>query len=97
MGADPLRFHPEIAADIEKAIRHYDNISSELGNRFRSAVDDCFDRIEDNPNLFPFAFEDVRFVRTRGFPYVIQYRLVREVPEVLGVYHGASDPAHWRR
>lgn len=40
--ADPLRFHPLVVDDLAAAAGWYDNISSELGNRFRFSVDSRF-------------------------------------------------------
>ena len=43
--ADRLRFHPLVASDLRDAIAWYDEISVELGNRFRETVDARFDHI----------------------------------------------------
>jgi plasmid stabilization system protein ParE len=94
--ADRLRFHPLVASDLRRAIRWYDDISVELGNRFRDAVDAQFDGIAAHPERFPRAFDDVRFARTLKFPYLVLFREVPGLIRVLGVFHGASDPTKWR-
>ena len=45
--AEPLRFHPLVADDLEAAANWYDDISIELGNRFCASVDFRFDAVEE--------------------------------------------------
>ncbi len=93
----PLRFHVEVASDLREAIGWYGDISPNLANRFRVVVDSSFKAIADSPAVYPLAFDDVRFVRVRTFPYLVFYRVVGDISHVLGVFHGASDPAKWRQ
>jgi len=95
--ADRLRFHPLVTSDLRDAIRWYDGISTRLANRFRDLVDARFDQISERPESFPLAFDDVRFARIQRFPYLLLFRESEDVIHVLGVFHGASDPAKWRR
>ncbi len=94
---DSLRFHPEVASDLRTASGWYTDISPDLANRLRVIIDTSFDAIADHPALYPLLFDDVRFVRMRTFPYLVLYRVVNDTPYILGVFHGASDPAKWRR
>ena len=93
--AEPLRFHPDVAGDIQTAVGWYTEKSVDLANRFRDALNQGFDRIVENPEMHPVAFDDVRFTRLRTFPYLIQFRIRNDLPFVLGVFHGASDPSTW--
>lgn len=43
------------------------------------------------------VWKDVRFCRTRRFPYVVYYRVKADRVEVLAVLHGRRDPADWKR
>ena len=82
---------------MRDAIGWYSNISEDLANDFRQAVDTSFDHIVANPDLYPRTIDDVRFVRMRTFPYLVLYRVINDTPFVLGIFHGASDPSKWRR
>jgi len=95
--AERLRFHPLMVSDLRNAIRWYDDISVELGNRFRKSVDGRFDAITQRPESFAFAFEEVRFIRLRRFPYLVLFRLHQNAIHVLGIFHSASDPERWRQ
>ncbi|REJ69829.1 MAG: type II toxin-antitoxin system RelE/ParE family toxin [Planctomycetota bacterium] len=92
-----MRFHPDVVSDLREAIRWYGEISAPLANRFRKRVDASFQRIAENPDLYPRAFDSVRFCRLRTFPYLVLYRSINDIPHVLGVFHGASDPTKWRQ
>jgi len=94
---DSLRFHPEVVSDLREAIGWYSEISQDLANDFRQVIDASLGRLVANPELYPHAFDDVRFVRVRTFPYLVLYKNMNEVPFVLGIFHGASDPSKWRQ
>lgn len=95
--AKKLRFHARVARDVADAIAWYEQRSPGLGDRFRAAVDDRFDAIQENPERFGVAFDDFRFARVFRFPYVVLFRVRTEAVHVVGVFHGASDPKKWRR
>lgn len=90
--ADPMRFHPLVAEDIRFASKWYDEISVDLGNRFRRAVDNRLDTVELRPESFGRVEKELRAVRVEGFPYLVVYRYEMRCTEVLGVFHSAADP-----
>jgi hypothetical protein len=93
---DVLRFHPDVPSDVSHALQWYGNITAPLAERFRQSLDSRFDDIAARPESFAFAFENVRFGRVRRFPYLVLFREVGEVVQILGGFHTASDPAKWR-
>ena len=95
--ADRLRFHPHMVSDLRDAVSWYDEISVDLGNRFRMAVRTCFAEIAEKPNRFGRTSEGIRFARVKRFPYVVLFEEAREAVSVLGVFHAASDPKRWKR
>jgi len=94
--AETLRFHPLVADDLEAAANWYDDISIELGNRFREAIDLRFDSVELQPESFGFVDPPMRAAIVGRFPYLIVFEPSRLATEVLGVFHSASDPTKWR-
>ena len=93
---DEVRFHPDIPNDLAAAIKWYDDISPDVGNRFRDAVSDAFLKVSQQPLLYGYLFDDVRGLRVEAFPYLVQYCLKSDVPFVLGVFHTASNPDRWK-
>ena len=92
-----LCFHPLVASDLRRAVKGYDAISIALGNRFRKMVDARFDRIESQPEIYPTAFDDVRFTTVQRFPFLVLFRIRPERILILDVFPGASDPRQWRK
>ena len=95
--AEPLRFHPDVVDDLEGAAAWYDEISAELGNRFRAAVDSRLDAVELRPESFGMVDQPLRAARVERFPYLIVFEHSSAATEVLGVFHSASDPKKWQR
>ena len=95
--ADSLRFHPLVAEDLQAATKWYDDISVDLGNRFRRAVNSRFDAVESRPDLYGRVQNEIRATRVEGFPYLVVFEIFGDVAEVLGVVHSAADPAKWNR
>ena len=93
----PLHFHPAVASDLREGIDWYENISIDLGNRFRAAANVAFDEISATPGRFPRAFADIRFARLAKFPYLVLFRESASLISIVGVFHSASDPKKWRR
>ena len=86
-------FHPLVVSDLRRAIKHYDAISVELGNRFRRMVDAQFDRIESHPEIYARAFDDVRFAAIERFPYLVLFRIRHERIAVLGLFPAQAIPS----
>ncbi len=95
--AKPLRFHPLVADDLVSAGDWYDEISTELGNRFRDWVDASFDAVESRSEAYGMVDPPLRAARVNRFPYLILFEITITTIEVLGVFHTASDPDKWRK
>lgn len=89
------RYHPKFAADLKFANEYYDNISIDLGNRFRKTVGDQLTLISEIPEAFATIHNQVRAARLRNFPYLILYRNFPDHVYVVGFVHAASDRQHW--
>jgi len=94
--AETLRFHPLVADDLAAATAWYDEISPELGCRFRVAVDSRLDAVESRPESFGMVDPPLRAARAERFPYLIVFEQSRPATEVLGIFHTASAPDKWR-
>lgn len=94
--ANPLRFHPLVASDLTAAIAWYENISVEIGNRFRLDVNSRLDSVEFRPESFGVIDANLRVARAGKFPYLILFELSDLGTEILGIFHTASDPGKWR-
>jgi plasmid stabilization system protein ParE len=48
------------------------------------------------PKLFAIVYRSVRRCKTRRFPYVIYYRIVKNRVEVLAIVHASRSPEAWK-
>ncbi len=90
-----LRFHQDVAEDLRSAAAWYDQISTELGIRFRKSVDVQLDRVERFPKSFAKVQGELRACRISGFPYLVLFQTDESETEVLGIFHAVANPERW--
>ena len=93
--ASQLRFHPDTSADLSSSAAYYDEISQQVGGRFRDAIKDQFKAIVERPESFACIHNEQRAAVVHGFPYVIVFEKSDDFVIVLGVFHAASDQSGW--
>lgn len=89
------RYHPLVADDLIAAVASYDDVSIDLGNRFRDAVRQRLESITDYPESYGTIHQQICAGMTSKFPYVILFEFDEENVEILGVFHAASDREGW--
>lgn len=93
-----LEFHVLAREEVSDAYLYYESQKSGLGdNNFLESLDDIFNLILDNPNLFPKDFEEVRKALLKKFPFTIYYEVVEEQIFVYSVFHQSRNPEVWQR
>ena len=83
--------------DFIDAFRWYESRRAGLGNFFMDEVDVAFERVSETPNSFPLAYGELRRLVMQRFPYIIYFRQVEDVVQVVGVMHGRRDRRVLRR
>jgi toxin ParE1/3/4 len=91
-----LVFRRVAVREFEEAAVSYEEKAVELGRDFMLAVCETFDRIAENPFTYAVEHNGIRAATMSRFPHVIYYRIDRHTVVVLGVVHGARDPAIWK-
>jgi hypothetical protein len=71
----PVFWIPEANEDLLEARAWYDNIRSELGERFALAVEATVEAIAENPMQFPVVYRSRRRAGVRRFPYGIFFEV----------------------
>lgn len=94
--SDPLIIRPEAEQDMAEGRAWYDSQRAGLGVEFLTAVDEVFDRIRENPELYAPEYKSVRRAGLNRFPYVAYFRIVNDAIEVIAVQHGGRSPRRWR-
>ncbi len=91
-----LIIRPETEDDLADSRDWYDARQVGLGTAFLNVVDEVFEQIRQSPELYAAGYKAVRRVRMKRFPYVIYYRIVGQIVEVLAVLHGSRGPNVWK-
>ena len=92
-----LKFHLLAREEVSDAYLYYENQKLGLGDNFLENLDDIFNLILDNPNLYPKDFEEVRKALLKKFPFTIYYEIVEEQIFVYSVFHQSRNPENWRQ
>jgi hypothetical protein len=91
-------FHRLAAREYRHARDWYESRSARVGSRFTAAVGDAIARIEQSTDSLAYLIGPYRWVRVRGFPYLLVFR--EQSPErilVVAVAHARRRPGYWRR
>lgn len=92
-----LIIHPGAEADLKCAIAHFEEVQSELGERFHDAIGSTFARILEFPESNPEIAPGVRRALDTKFRYKVIYTLHEGEVHVVAVIHGSRNPDAWTR
>jgi plasmid stabilization system protein ParE len=75
----------------------YCEINRQLADDFLDRIDEGFERIRSDPEMYAYVMGKIRQMRIRRFPYVISYLLENDRVVVLAVLHGHRNPEEWKK
>jgi plasmid stabilization system protein ParE len=79
--------------EYDDAVGRYESEREGLGTEFRAVIEQHFQRIAENPDLFPKVRREVRrAVVLRRFPFVIHFLVEAKRVVILSVFHTSRDP-----
>ena len=85
----------EAEADIAEAALWYERRCAGLGAEFVRAVDECFELLSQQPDVFPVVYRSARLGLLHKFPYLVVYRVLPDFISVVAVMHGRRHPRRW--
>jgi plasmid stabilization system protein ParE len=92
-----LAFHVLAREEVSDAYQYYESRRPGLGDSFFESLDEIFDLIAENPNLFPVDFEEVRKAPIKKFPFTIYYEMVEAEIFIYSVFHQSQEPSVWHK
>ena len=95
--AKPLEFHQAAAAELESAFDWYLARDERVASGFLDEVNRATEMITQAPERWPFSGGDVRKFVLHRFPFLILYRELPSMIQILAVAHGHRRPGYWRR
>ena len=79
--------------EFDDSIAYYESQGDGLGQEFRAAIEQYFQRIADNPEWFPkVRGEDRCAVVIRRFSFVIHFLIEPDRIVILSVFHTSREP-----
>lgn len=92
-----LVINDEAADELEEAIRYYETKSPGIGLNLAAKVSEAFQRIQLNPQLYPFHKDtNVRKCLVQRFPYTVFYLEFDEHIVIIAVAHQKRRPDYWK-
>lgn len=79
-------------AELEDAIRYYNQIDKKLGEKFYSEFIENLNYVRINPFLFQIKFDTFREIPLKKFPFVIVYELIDHSIIVNAIFHTSRNP-----
>ena len=90
-----IELSDEAEVDFDKSYEYYYEDSLKVADTFFKIINLGFENIKQNPNSFPIAHKDVRKFVVKKFPFVIYYRIVNTVIQVIAIFHTSRNPEIW--
>jgi len=84
----------EAEKDIDEIEDFYDSKQDDLGSKFVSDLENCFESLKRHPEMYARFKEEIRKGNLQKFPYSFYYQndMPEELVNVLGVFAQAQDP-----
>lgn len=90
-------FHPEAIEEAEAAARWYRERSPQAAARFVAEIHLVIDRILAAPDRWSRGSHGTRKLKLPCFPFLVTYREVQDVIQILAVAHGKRLPGYWKK
>ena len=91
-----VEIHPEAIAEARAAREWYQVRSADAANAFLAELDAGIESIRIAPDLYPSYLHGTRRYLMRRFPYLIIYRAMSAMIEVVAVAHARRRPGYWK-
>lgn len=92
----PVELLPSAQQDLIDGQTWFDGRRPGLGQEFVIDVLDRLEQIGSMPGLYGEVASGIRGAGVKRFGYVIYYRVLPDVVEVLAILHGSRDPRGWQ-
>lgn len=85
-------YHPDVQKDVAKVLKHYDAITSRLGDEFWTELMSFIEAAAKNPLRFHSDVGDLRRANLKRFPYHFLFRVLPGRIRVMVVRHHKQSP-----
>lgn len=90
-----IELSDEAEVDFDKSYEFYFEDSPKVADTFFKQMNIGFENIKQNPKSFPIAHKSVRKYVVKKFPFVIYYRIVDTIIQIVAIFHTSRNPEIW--
>jgi hypothetical protein len=87
-----VAYHPLVQPEVTNILRHFDTISSRLGDEFWSELMRLVELVGANPRKFLFADRGLRRANMWRFPYHLLFSEKADIVRVITDRHNRRHP-----
>jgi plasmid stabilization system protein ParE len=91
----PIEYHPAARLEAFDAFNWYLERSHLAAERFQEQLETAQRAIQDDPETWPVYLGNTRHYRLKRYPYIVVYRIRKDLVEVLAVAHARREPGYW--
>jgi toxin ParE1/3/4 len=93
----PVEFHDKATEEFEASLDWYFQRSPLAASKFAEELNRALDQISSNPNRWPIHRIGTRKFLLHQFPFILIYRELPSVIQILAVSHGHRRPGYWKQ
>ena len=91
-----FQFHPAAEAEHLEAVAYYESRQAGLGASYLAEFEAAMRQVCAAPGRYPVERQpDIRRIRLKRFPFMVLYREMGGVVQVLAVAHYRRRPEYW--
>lgn len=89
-----IRLHEKAHEEYIAAYQWYESQQKGLGTRFMTCVENCFSKINTNPELYTTLHKNFRQVKIQDFPYTVVYEFYpkKKLIHIAAIHHIRKNP-----
>ncbi len=89
-------YHDAADAEYAEHIRHFLDLSPELGSGFVDEIESGIARILEHPLAYREHLPGIRRLNIHRFPFGIVYKVHSDFVQIVAIMHLADDPDYWK-
>jgi toxin ParE1/3/4 len=92
-----VNLHVEAENEMNEAVDRYAAQNLQAALAFQTEIRAGVASIASDPSRLPTLGPERHFYLLKNFPYVLVYRILDDVVEILAVAHASRRPGYWNR
>ena len=90
-----IELSDEAEVDFDKSYEFYFEDSPKVADSYFKQMNISFENINHNPKSFSIVHKHVRKYVVKKFPFVVYYRIVDTIIQVIAIFHTSRNPEIW--